>query len=371
MKKNLFIILLFSWYSLYSQHPDLIQRWYVQSININGNTNEIPNDNTTFPFAYLYFFGNDGNSISANHFIDGCEIGFNGSVTFNSNSQFNFSVFNLINSSTNCTSILIDFMSAYVDFFNTTLQYNFNYTITVEANNSKTLIITNSNNDYVTLTNKFLTLPPFELTSTNRWYLHKLIINGIEYPSNSPSLSFWIDFDYIIDEPTQLYHNVCYDFFSGIQNFDISNNSFYYYHLYEGLSSCFSDYDNLIHDMNIALYSQQVPGPFHYSVSGSQELQLVITAPNGDQAIYGNNPLSVNDYLDHSFMIFPNPVSDFLYIDNINNIEFQKISISNTIGQILQTTNQDYIDFSNFKQGIYNITIETNRGNLNKLIVKE
>jgi hypothetical protein len=61
------------------------------------------------------------------------------------------------------------------------------------------------------------------------------------------------------------------------------------------------------------------------------------------------------------FRIFPNPASQYLFIDNRSGYNIDKILIYNTVGQIinLQDYKEPFIDISEFDQGIYILEITT------------
>lgn len=381
MKKLVLFILLFSNFISYSQHPDLLQRWYVQSITINGTTSTILVDNMTFPYTFLDFYtGSGGLILSRNEFLNyynTCVVGFGGHVSYFSNEQFIFTDFTPSQNFNTCNANIIDFMSMYIEFFNSTIQNNFNYSITNGSNNSLTLTITNSTNDYITLTNKFLTPPPPQLYENGFWFLHKLIINNVTYDAIfiSPDIA-WADFNIIPDDVDEnLYMRVCLDLFGGVHHFDYSTSQFYLYSPFEEMYNCaHAVVSQSLHDMNIGFFMNYAPGPFHYSVNGNnpQELQLIITNPSGYQAIYGNYPLSTESLLESSFNIYPNPFQNQLTIEPKNNIGINTIQVFNTLGQELLSTKLTEIDFSSFSKGTYFIKIETNNGFvINNVVLKD
>ena len=69
--------------------------------------------------------------------------------------------------------------------------------------------------------------------------------------------------------------------------------------------------------------------------------------------------------------IYPNPVSDVLFIDGLNNENFECLKIYSSNGQkIIETKTMRY-DMSVLKAGIYFLEITTIFGSLTKLVVKE
>jgi hypothetical protein len=91
---------------------------------------------------------------------------------------------------------------------------------------------------------------------------------------------------------------------------------------------------------------------------------FVIQAPtyNGN-----NQPLSVDDFdadLDKNLKVYPNPTQDFVVLLNEKN-PIEKIEIYNLQGQLLYKENNIYqnqirVDFSNFSNGIYLLTVNNN-----------
>lgn len=72
------------------------------------------------------------------------------------------------------------------------------------------------------------------------------------------------------------------------------------------------------------------------------------------------SPLSITDLENSKIKVFPNPVSNFLFIENyeMNDV----IKISNSIGQLVYSKNNstNKIDFSNFQAGIYFLKLDNN-----------
>ena len=80
--------------------------------------------------------------------------------------------------------------------------------------------------------------------------------------------------------------------------------------------------------------------------------------------------LSTEAYINERATIYPNPVKDILTIKGVSQIS--KISIYTLSGQLLieHKGNTNTIDVSEFKDGIYFLTITTELGEINKKIVK-
>jgi len=83
-------------------------------------------------------------------------------------------------------------------------------------------------------------------------------------------------------------------------------------------------------------------------------------------------PLGINDInLDLNISVYPNPVSDFLFITN-NGINIESIAIINVSGKRVKRMTNDFskIDFNQLSEGIYFVYIVTDRGELYKKIIR-
>ena len=83
-----------------------------------------------------------------------------------------------------------------------------------------------------------------------------------------------------------------------------------------------------------------------------------------------NSLTNSNFEIDYSIKTYPNPVTDYLTIENI---DAQSITISNVLGQIIYENNnlsekKTVIDFSNFAKGLYFIKTNNNFKNITKII---
>jgi hypothetical protein len=65
-----------------------------------------------------------------------------------------------------------------------------------------------------------------------------------------------------------------------------------------------------------------------------------------------NNPIQV----------FPNPTSDLISFRILNSEPINYLELRDIYGKILLTSNQTELDLSQFKSGIYFVTISTNKG---------
>src|SRR5690606_16454990 len=119
--------------------------------------------------------------------------------------------------------------------------------------------------------------------------------------------------------------------------------------------------------------------PFNYVIENNgNEKTLTVTNVNGDQAIYGTQPiLSVRGFDENSFAVYPNPAKNEIFLSLENNSGKINVKILNVEGKVLSTQNkeaetQTSIDVSNLKTGIYFLSIEGENGNrVVKKFIKE
>lgn len=85
-----------------------------------------------------------------------------------------------------------------------------------------------------------------------------------------------------------------------------------------------------------------------------------------------NTGITDNEFLKNNISIHPNPTSGKLNIATANNIQISTVTIYNILGSLIQTvkTTNSNIDISYLDKGQYFISIETNKGILNKAIIK-
>ncbi|MDN3663885.1 T9SS type A sorting domain-containing protein [Algibacter miyuki] len=70
----------------------------------------------------------------------------------------------------------------------------------------------------------------------------------------------------------------------------------------------------------------------------------------------------------NNVMVYPNPVKNTLYIENLNNVK--SIMVYNNMGQLLMETKAEEIDFTQFNKGLYFLKMDTDKGVETKKILK-
>tara|TARA_R110002020_G_scaffold312810_3_gene528192 strand:+ start:1649 stop:2620 length:972 start_codon:yes stop_codon:yes gene_type:complete len=92
--------------------------------------------------------------------------------------------------------------------------------------------------------------------------------------------------------------------------------------------------------------------------------------PNGTTYRFLRQPLSVEDFSQNDFQIYPNPTTEYLNIKTqLSNYNY---SIYNSLGQKVNVTLfENKVDVSNLSNGIYLIKIETETGEVSKRFIKQ
>jgi Secretion system C-terminal sorting domain len=105
--------------------------------------------------------------------------------------------------------------------------------------------------------------------------------------------------------------------------------------------------------------------PLHYFYDiGPQSLALTVTDQYGCSSIIGLNDITyVNlsyigiEQLENDFMIYPNPASDYIFINSASGTDFS-VKLYNGLGQLLFTgMNANLVDLTAFAPGMYQLQI--------------
>jgi hypothetical protein len=110
--------------------------------------------------------------------------------------------------------------------------------------------------------------------------------------------------------------------------------------------------------------------PLSYEIEEAQNKRtLTLTNLAGDQAIYSNQYLAINDYARPKAVVYPNPVSELLVIES--NYQVKKATIYTINGKTVLETFSSEIDFSHLPNGAYFLEIANEHGKeIHKIIKK-
>ncbi|OBX21597.1 hypothetical protein BAA08_11910 [Bizionia sp. APA-3] len=198
----------------------------------------------------------------------------------------------------------------------------------------------------------------------NTWYLQNVIINGANnsVPDNGE-----------IGDNGDVYLNFLtppYDFqtfacngLSGSLSFNDVNSSFIVSDLGQTLASCAISANNDFEVLYFGLYWDNYSNPFTYNITSESNIStLIVTAVNGDQAIYGSARLHVEAFKMTDIKTYPNPVINELIVEKQNTTESLNLHVFNMNGQLIMSQSihrkQMAINVSSLKSGVYFFVFE-------------
>jgi hypothetical protein len=111
-------------------------------------------------------------------------------------------------------------------------------------------------------------------------------------------------------------------------------------------------------------YMQDDAKPFFVDIDDDSDLDLIVGGAVGDYYYFENlnTGLSVIEQLQLKILIYPNPASDRIFIENKNKMQMDDILIYNQLGQQVfnQRFHDEQLDISSLEAGIYIIEVIAN-----------
>jgi hypothetical protein len=200
------------------------------------------------------------------------------------------------------------------------------------------------------------------------WYLQKIVLDdGTEhvpvFNDDVPyiGLTFYDEISYYFET------TVCNTFY-GELNYQ-SNNIFLIIFSDQSLLDCLPAESYYFEGIQFGFFSDggdHIVDPFLYDITqNGNDKTLTITNVRGDDAIYGNQLLSIDQYDNVKFSLFPNPVQGTLNI-NQNSYQFVNATIYDMQGKKINRhtlqNNHSTIDLKAFTPGLYFLVLESESG---------
>ena len=213
----------------------------------------------------------------------------------------------------------------------------------------------------------------------NEWFLHNITIGGTDYfppgmNGEAAIINLSIEMDLIGT-------TVCDTRGAEITDFDDINNSFSVGSFSSLAIDCLFIENQIFQDLYFNdFYKWEEPSnTYHYIIEEglNSTKSLTLTNEDGNQAIYGDEILSSEDFQNSQFAIYPNPTKEKLFLSTTNAAGNVNVKIFSTEGKLLSVLNvifenQTPIDVSNLTSGIYFLHIEDENGNTTiKKFIKE
>lgn len=208
----------------------------------------------------------------------------------------------------------------------------------------------------------------------NPWYLHDLIIDNQSHvpPTNEEIPFIFLEFN--ANNTNSLYTYAC-DMASGqAESINYYGNNIFNVDTVYWLGGGCNDSNNENYNY-IYQYFWQTPYLSDYSyeiiINGNHKT-LIITSIYNNQAIYGNQLLSINDEKINDFSFYPNPSKDFISLAFNQENKDRKAFIFNTNGKLIKAfslKNKDNkINIEALNSGLYFLKI---KDNTNKTITRK
>jgi Secretion system C-terminal sorting domain len=344
----------------FGQDPDLLGNWQLINLNIDQQDyTPTSNDEVEAVILDLYASTYDTNVCDSRE----------GNILYDPNNT----EFTVVTAETTLGGCFygydLNFQLKYFSFFNSGPD-PYLYTITNEGNGIKLLFVTDIEDNVATYRNELIQEYVF-----NEYYLQYMIINGedIFVPVNGESFIPTIEFQSTNDPAVATYSgNSGCTLFNGTLTYNGINHELTLVDNSIGTDECTNqsniDYEALYREF---LFVNQ-PETFRYAffiVDG--EIIFYLRDIDDNYAIYSNPLLSTNDFNKVTYTVYPNPVSNDLFISS--EITIESISVFSISGKkVMEQANpNNSIDVSALPQGMYFLELTSENGKAVQKFIKQ
>lgn len=202
------------------------------------------------------------------------------------------------------------------------------------------------------------------------WYLYEIqstdLSNVYVVADIDPNIQPWV----AISETLEFNGEGACNTFMGTYSFDPNGSIFNSTDFTETGDDCIIQVHNQFEDGYFSFMQWFQVSDISFDTNG---LTMYLSSILLGYAIFKDYPLSINDAnFENTFAVFPNPVSDQLFISS-ENIQIEKISIYSISGReiLLLETNEKSIDVSNLSEGIYFLEVTSLEGKNIKKFIKQ
>ncbi|GAB5399453.1 MAG: hypothetical protein Aureis2KO_10380 [Aureisphaera sp.] len=207
------------------------------------------------------------------------------------------------------------------------------------------------------------------------WYLTQISVDGqvIAAPNNAEVNNIHLDLENL-SPPNQDFQTQVCGFLAGNASYSTTLPEFSISGLIQSVVMCDDPDNNIFQQQYYDIYLDNNSDPYVYSIqdNGNGDLELTITAVNGDQAFYSNQTLSVSDISALRLEITPNPVSERLLIA-VPNTRIEKFSVFDLNGKMVmqQANNDDTLFVGGLPSGVYFLEASTETQSVIQKFVKK
>lgn len=214
-----------------------------------------------------------------------------------------------------------------------------------------------------------------EILRDTPWFIDHVVLDGVTYPTPLVNIVGIVDPNIVFEE-TQAFAVVDPEsdsFFSDIA-YDPTENAFVFIMPGITLPGCqqYCDFAQVYFEFLFG-DGENVPFTYEIIVTDSGAYFLIIIDEFGNEAHYQDTPiLGLDENSLSNFTIYPNPVTDVLFISSETAV-VQNIAIYNVLGQLIlnQAGDTSSLDVSMLTPGIYFAEINSEEGRAIKKINKK
>lgn len=364
MKKLLLGLLLSLFcFNGFAQDPELLSNnWYFNTMTIDGEEHT-PNFDDYFYFINLYF-QDDGDGLDLT--TNACDY-LNSEVSYDGNNEFTLS--NLTQTSEDCEAGFEDFKTLYFNFFYNNQENSFSYEIINDLDDTF-LIITDLLGNKVYYNNKIpinpLLYQTWELIHIYLDLDGEIIISDIN-PPIIPNITISENLEYTGFGACNFFSGNFIDVGDGgsfppllfSENFEKSSNT------------CINEEHINVESKYFIYFTGWVESYDIYVTENDQFLFLFPTALGYALKFKRNNNLGSAEFIEPKTTIYPNPVSNTLFISSENSV-IDSVTIYSLTGKKVfeDSKGLNSIDVSNLSKGMYFMEIFSEAGKTMKKFIK-
>lgn len=203
----------------------------------------------------------------------------------------------------------------------------------------------------------------------HKWYLHNVIIdNQDNLPPHNSEVGI-IPLDISLNE---LFTEVCAPLIGSVIEYSTTEDIFTITEFMQFATDCINQENQQYQSLYFNTFFRPQLGTrifiYQIQVGANESKRVTLINEEGDQAIYGDAPLSVPGFESSEFLVYPNPVENELSLTSKNTTGNLTVRIFNIQGKLLANhtvkfKSQTSIDVSNLSSGNYFLNIEDESGN--------
>lgn len=367
-------------YAIYEKLPVIekidLGDWYLSNLIIDSEDNLNPTDARGFNVIT-----NFGSSEGAYYWGSWICDSMGGSIFYDSNSK-KFTLSAITTTFGGCDEFFdvdenptefYDFNSNFYDFYSMSGDYEYNI-ISLTESDSRELTITAPNGDKAIYSNKRY---EFDKIDLGDWYLTNLIIDSEENLNPIDFEGKNIVTNLKTSQGKYTFSNWVCDSCEGQFNYVPESNSFTISNMGCTLGGCetyipdgIDPFEVQENDIKLSNFFS-TEGLFSYEIteaSSNNPQSLIITASNGDKAIYNRVLLSTKSFTKLSFSIYPNPVAKELFVSFPNSkLKNYSVEVFDLLGRIrlskMLSNSKKPINIESLAKGLYLLKIKDDFGN--------